>query len=854
MDSTDAYTQRSNSQKVSRAARGLGVRGKRVVLRAVAAPLAALLLLFSLQPMPNAESPKPQEEQPVYGLTEETPERETPESKSNADYWYELYSDHVELVCYLGYAERVSIPRQLDGRPVTVIKNNCFNRRSYLKDVTIPDSVTSIAEGAFRSCTALTAVDIPDSVTTIGKQAFAFCSGLERVDIPDSVTCIGSEAFEYCKALRSVVIPDSVTRIESYTFSNCEALSEVTIPERVVSVGDCTFQDTAWLESLRDEFVMVGDGILLKYNGKGGSVVIPQGVKFIAATFEGCKLTDVTIPDSVTGIGGGAFDGSALEQVSIPDSVVRIDDGAFQNSALRSVNIPDSVTLIGERAFMYCRGLESVTIPDSVTDIGDYAFKDCEKLKNVAIPSGTSLSTYAFYGVSGISRPDGFRIVDDGRLTGYSGDEKNVVIPDGAKYIAYHAFPASVESIVIPDSVISIGHFALSRYDKLTSVSISDSVTSIGSRAFEYCTSLKELSIPGSVKVIGSGAFSKCTSLRSLSILPGVTDIGYEAFADCTSLTKLSLSDGLTRIGDRAFVGCTSLTDISIPGSVTDVAASAFEGTPWLGKQDDEFVIVGDRVLISYNGAGGDVVIPDGVRHISGAFSGCETLTSVRIPDTVTSIGDGAFIGCAELEKLSIPGSVSCIGRNAFAGTPWYESLTDEFVIVGDGVLLKYNGTDRQVRIPSGVKYITDAFMSGNTSTDVTEVTLPDSVRVIGDKAFAYQHDIKSIVIPDSVISIGKEAFVGCSLQQLLLPDSVTDIGELAFCGNLGLRFVSVPNSVRVIGDQAFSECNALSNAVIAESVMYIGGGTFASCFDLFISCPPGSYARLYGKPDLLAQ
>ncbi len=857
MDSTDAYIQRSNSQKVSRAARGRGGRGKRVVLRAVAAPLAALLLLFSLQPMPNAESPKPQEEQPVYGLTEETPERETPESKSNADYWYELYSDHVELVYYLGSEENLTIPKHIEGRPVTVVKTNCFKNHRLLESVTIPDSVTNIGRRAFEGC------------------------GISKLTIPDSVTAIGMNAFSCCSALGSVVIPDSVTRIEPYTFSYCESLSKVTIPESVVSVGHYAFDGTPWFEGLTDEFAVVGDGILLKYNGKGGAVVIPEGVKSICADFDGAELTDVTIPDTVMLIGGGAFTDCKLSEVSIPNSVLCIEDWAFGGCPLKSVTIPDSVTTIGESAFAYCRELESVTIPDSVTRIDDFAFNDCEKLKSVTIPdSVTDIGVYAFYDVPCYRPAEGFTVIGDGKLIAYSGDDKNVVIPDGVKYISVDVFRDAghpIESVVIPDSVVSIGGWAFSGCGKLKSVTIPDSVTSIGSAAFSgcgsleridipdsvevigseafyHCSSLERIDIPDSVKVIGSEAFAGCTSLRSVNISGAVTEIADDTFAYCSSLTSISIPNSVTSIGESAFSDCCALTDISIPDSVTDVAVSAFDGTPWLERQDDEFVIVGDQTLIRYNGAGGDVVIPDGLRHISGAFSGCETLTSVRIPDTVTSIGDESFSRCGCLETLNIPDAVSKIGTEVFAGTPWYESLTDEFVIVGDGVLLKYNGTNQQVRIPSGVKYISDAFMADNTSTRVTEVTLPDSVTVIGDNAFAGQYFLESIVLPNSLTRIGERAFSECAIRQLILPDSLTSIGTRAFHASAP-SFVSIPDSVTVIEDEVFStNSGGVISIVIPASVIHIGSGAFYSSYNyLFISCPPGSYAEHYGTPDRIA-
>ena len=141
-----------------------------------------------------------------------------------------------------------------------------FSRKSQLKKIAIPNSVTKIGIGAFADCKSLTSITIPNSVTEIGDEAFSGCEALTSITIPNSVTEIGNSAFEGCKALTSITIPNSVTEIGAWAFSDCKALTSVTIPNSVTEIG--------------------------------------------FSAFEGCEaLTSVTIPNSVTKIGFSAFEG-----------------------------------------------------------------------------------------------------------------------------------------------------------------------------------------------------------------------------------------------------------------------------------------------------------------------------------------------------------------------------------------------------------------------------------------------------------------------------------------------------------------------------------------------------------------
>ena len=184
------------------------------------------------------------------------------------------------------YLSKIEIPATYNGRAVTEIGKNGFEN-AVLKEITIPDSVTSIGDYAFYLCTNLTSVTIPDSVTSIGLSAFYWCDSLTSVTIGNSVTSIGEEAFYRCTNLTSVTIGNGVTIIGERMFSGCTSLTSIVIPDSVTSIGEWAFSGCTSLTS----------------------VVIPDSVTSIGKyVFNYCTgLTSVVIPNSVTSIGSSAF-------------------------------------------------------------------------------------------------------------------------------------------------------------------------------------------------------------------------------------------------------------------------------------------------------------------------------------------------------------------------------------------------------------------------------------------------------------------------------------------------------------------------------------------------------------------
>ena len=367
----------------------------------------------------------------------------------------------------------------------------------------------------------------------------------------------------------------------------------------------------------------------------------------------------------------------------------------------------------------------------------------------------------------------------------------------------------TITSVIIPDSVLSIGDYAFYSCDSLTSVVIGDSVTTIGNSAFCLCTSLTSIVIPDSVTTIGEDAFNNCNRLTSVVIGDSVTTIGNYAFQYCHSLTSVVIGDSVTTIGSYAFANCSSLQ------------VNEYVNCKYLGSANNPYyalIEISSKNYLAYTLHNDTVVIA------GGAFSGCSRITTVTIPNNVKGIGASAFYNCTSLTSVVIGDSVTIIGSSAFSSCA---SLTS--VVIPDSVTIIGN----------------NAFES---CASLTSVEIPDSVTTIGDYVFESCSSLTSVYITDlkawCEIKFGDYHsnplyhaeylyLNGELLTELTIPDSVTTIGSYAFYNLDSLTSVVIPDSVTTIGRGAFASCSSLTSVEIGDGVTTIGDYAFAWCSSL---------------------
>ena len=270
----------------------------------------------------------------------------------------------------------------------------------------------------------------------------------------------------------------------------------------------------------------------------------------------------------------------------------------------------------------------------------------------------------------------------------------------------------------------------------ITRVMISEGVTSIGSRAFYNCTKLNQADIPESILKIGARAFYKCKSISEIEIPRGVSTINSYTFYECSNLRKVTLHENIVSIKDRAFSGCESLASITIPSKTEFFGYYAFYDCDSLSK-----VYISDIEAwcsATFDGYYSNPVNNDGYLYLDGNL-----VTSITLPDSITTVNEYLFHGCLSITKVVIPEGVTEIGAHAFESCDNLKSVSipDTVTAIG-GYAFCYSGITSLV-IPDGVQKIPDILCQW--CEDLTRLVVGKNVSYVGVDAFAFT-DLEEIV------------------------------------------------------------------------------------------------------------
>ncbi len=284
--------------------------------------------------------------------------------------------------------------------------------------------------------------------------------------------------------------------------------------------------------------------------------------------------------------------------------------------------------------------------------------------------------------------------------------------------------------------------------------------------------------------------------------------------------------------------------------------------------------IGGNKVVSIGRGAFADcqslrkVVIEEGLTTIAErAFHGCDGLFEVWLPASASSIGDEAFGGCESLKTVSFAGPVEYVSASAFNEAPWLDSTESEFLTAGETLLIKYNGSAKDVILPAGVRRIAASAFAGNTA--IERVSLPEGLTDIGDNAFVHCENLSNVDFPKSLAHVGVGAFDGTAwlrrqtgefvvVNDMLIayngsgsvvsvPDGITSVSCGAFMSNDNIAAVYLPSSLVSIEEGAFSDCGSLTAIIVPDAVQLIDNYAFTGS-DVTLYGSKGSYAENFAE------
>ena len=547
-----------------------------------------------------------------------------------------------------------------------------------------------------------------------------------------------------------------------------------------------------------------------------GNVVIPSSVSYNEveytvdaigeyAFFECPNLESVEIPNSVQTIGERAFENcSALSSVTIGESVTRIGYDAFKRSGLTSVVLPNSLEYIDYHAFDGCANLEYVSLGLSIQTIRENVFQGCDNLATVNVGSISSLMNIEF-----------------------TNNDSNPLTKAEHLYLNGE----EVTELVIPDGVTEIPANFFSGLTGITSVVIPGSVIYIGDNAFSGCTSLASVTFPDSPFTLGQNVFANTSFLNNAE--DGVIYVGNIVYGYQGSMPEnasIVIKEGTTAIVENAFLNCTGLTSIDVPATVTYVGKNAFTGTTWYETQPDGPIYI-NKVFYKYKGTmalNSEYEVADGTVSISGeAFRGYPQLSKLVLPNSLTTIGEQAFHGCLGLADLSIGEGLTYTGNDAFGGCSnlnyiYVPNVAQLFFLsCGSGQsnpfalarhLFVNDEEVTELVIPDGVEELNEGFFY-NFGKNVTSVTIPNSVKNIGNSAFRDWTNLSRVTFGESLKTIGIEAFWECmALESVVFPNSLDSIMARAFEGCSKLSSVTFGDSIVFVGESAFYRCENLQS------------------------------------------
>ena len=721
-----------------------------------------------------------------------------------------------ELFKNFNNVETIELPASL-----TKIKNWTFQNCRSLKSISIPEGVTEIGNGIFNDCVSLknitfpsTLKEIPDitdcedsepvpvesitlkkGIQTIGFLAFSGLSKLKNINIPDSVTTIEQSAFADCTSLTELSLPDSITKIEYNAFGNCEALDKIVLPSNLTLLGNAVFRncnvEITFPASLK-YIPYLGDNAVRK-------VTISEGVETIGvdAFFNSHKLTEITLPSTITSIESGAFSGTGIASFNYPQNFASIESGVFQNTSLKEFSVPKAVTEINDQAFTGCTDLVKISIPESVKYIGTDVFKNCRNLTIYGYKDTAAESYAKANNIKFISADYKVIFKDNGRTqkTEYVLEGENATPPSLKEKPGYTLSWDADYTNIQEDMVINAVWTKKDNGGGNTTIIVSPSETN------KYTVTFKDRGEVIKTEKVKSGDAAE---------YPFITRSGY----------KLSWDKDFSKV--TANITVNAVWTVIKPEKVTSLTAESGKKSIALSWDETEYA----GYYLVYRKA-------DSEKEYTQVAKTTKILwtDSKAVPGTQYSY---KVVAVRSLSGKKYQGAESDVVTTKI-GTP---QIGDTYS-VGD---LNYKLTGTKEVTVTGLAKVTDTLVIPSSVTISGKVY---KVTAIQDKAFYRNEDIVNVTIGNNVVNVGKYAFYQCSgLETVKFGKRVAIINTCAFTQCPNLENVTLPSSIRKIGTKAFYQCTSIKIFKINGSALeYVGKKGLAINKTVTLRLPKKSYS-----------
>lgn len=566
-----------------------------------------------------------------------------------------------QLLDYRGTSKMPVIPDT-----VKVIGASAF-WRSDITGVTIPSSVKLIGASAFYECASLTSVDIPGSVERIDDNAFCDCTGMTSVKLNKGLKVIGEGGFNDCEGLTSLVLPEGLTTLEERAFYDCENIERFTFPKSLTDMEDSSIYTSKWYEGLADGTELYCGSVFLGCKGKKypSKLTVRPGTKMVRIEKDDMHgVNELILPDGLESLSITEGCGS-ITKLTVPESVHYIDLRGLAH--LTDLKLPTTAVL-EEGCFSGCYQIKNLTIPKGNTTLKGLSVG---RTAHVVLPDDV-------LEVRGpISNGDPYRYNNkDGNSNLKSIDLKNVRILTGGAL----SDCVALESVTLPDSLITLGNGVFSGCARLRSVKGGKNVRQIGDGCFGACTTLTDFGeLEKNVTRVGSGAFHNCGWFHDQP--SGVVYFGKVAYAYKGTMpenTVLALKEGTVSVSYSFIAGqielnptfdFPTLAGLILPQSCKYVDAYAFSGA-----ENMKFIDLGGVQYISncaFNSSACEsIVLPDSVRFVGdNAFSAAH-LKAIHLNEGLRALDEGAFFSYGEGKGVTVPASVIYIGWQALGWRP----------------------------------------------------------------------------------------------------------------------------------------------------------------------------------------